>query len=102
MNDPSWQSKQREQLIVLSIKLEQLLTEVFVEPNNPIIQNIEISGCGLFKTLTHPQATELYEKFCRQGLYVRLCDENNALRFGIPDQEQYRKLENLLAQHRHS
>ena len=102
LNDPSWQSKQREQLIVLSIKLEQLLTEVFVEPNNPIIQNIEISGCGLFKTLVHPQATELYEKFCRQGLYVRLCDENNALRFGIPDQEQYRKLENLLAQHRHS
>jgi cobalamin biosynthetic protein CobC len=102
LNDHSWQSKQREQLMVLSIKLEQLLTEVFVEPNNSFIQNIEISGCGLFKTLVHPQATELYEKFCRQGLYVRLCDENNALRFGIPDQEQYKKLENLLAQHRHS
>ena len=102
LNDRSWQSEQREQLMALSIKLELLLKEIFVEPNNRVIQNIEISGCGLFKTLVHPQATELYGKFCRQGLYIRLCDENNALRFGIPDQEQYKNLEKLLAQHRHS
>jgi cobalamin biosynthetic protein CobC len=101
LNDHTWQSKQRERLITLSIKLEQLLTETFVDANNSVIQNIEISGCGLFKTLMHPQATELYEKFCHHGLYVRLCDENNALRFGIPDQEQYKSLEILLAQHRH-
>ena len=102
LNDHIWQSKQRKQLIELSIKLEQLLTETFVDANNSVLKNIEIRGCGLFKTLIHPQATELYEKFCHQGLYVRLCDENNALRFGIPDQEQYKSLEKLLSQHRHS
>jgi cobalamin biosynthetic protein CobC len=102
LNDHTWQSEQREQLIALSIKLEQLLTETFVEPNHSVNRNIKISGCGLFKTLVHPHATELYQKFCHQGLYVRLCDENNALRFGVPAQEQLTKLTELLAQHRHS
>jgi hypothetical protein len=53
-----------------------------------------IKGCGLFKIIVYPQATELYQKFCCQGLYVRLCDEKNALRFGIADQENTRYYQN--------
>ncbi|MFT6207741.1 MAG: cobalamin biosynthetic protein CobC [Colwellia sp.] len=98
-----WQVAQQQQLIALSIKLEALLAKTFLpnqhKSNDP---SITISGCGLFKTLVHPQATELYQKFCCQGLYVRLCDEKNALRFGIPDQEQYQILAKLLAEHSHS
>jgi cobalamin biosynthetic protein CobC len=101
LKDHTWQSAQRKTLIALSIKLEMLLTETFADSTNNCLKNIEVSGCGLFKTLVHPQATEIYQKFCHQGLYVRLCDENNALRFGIPDQKQYKTLEKLLVQHCH-
>jgi len=102
LNDLAWQSEQRKQLIELSKKLGEVLTETFLAPNNNDMINIKISGCGLFITLMHPQATELYHKFCNQGLYVRLCDENNALRFGVPNPKQYKILVNLLAQHCHS
>jgi cobalamin biosynthetic protein CobC len=103
LNDHAWQLAQRQKLTDLSIKLEQLLTKTFLHhPNKSDGPSITIKGCGLFKTIVYPQATELYQKLCHQGLYVRLCDENNALRFGIPDQAQYQRLERLLAEHCHS
>jgi cobalamin biosynthetic protein CobC len=82
---------QRQKLTDLSIKLEQLLTKTFVhQPSKSVSPSMTIKGCGLFKIIVYPQATELYQKFCCQGLYVRLCDEKNALRFGIADQENTR------------
>jgi len=102
LNDHAWQLAQRQKLSVLSIKLEQLLVKTFLgNSDKNTDQSNNIYGCGLFKTLVHPQASELYQSLCRQGLYVRLCDERHALRFGIPDQEQYSKLEKLLHQHTH-
>ncbi|NQZ89261.1 MAG: aminotransferase class I/II-fold pyridoxal phosphate-dependent enzyme [Colwellia sp.] len=103
LNNHQWQSRQQQTLITLSTQLEELLTTTFLKPfNKGEGIKISISGCGLFKTLIHPQATELFQSFCRQGLYVRLCDENNALRFGIPNPKQYKILAKLLAQHCHS
>ncbi|TWX48080.1 threonine-phosphate decarboxylase [Colwellia hornerae] len=103
LKDKVWQLAQQQQLIALSIKLEALLVKTFLHHHDKsAVPNITITGCGLFKTLVHPQATELYQKFCYQGLYVRLCDEKNALRFGIPDQEKYQILASLLAEHSHS
>ncbi|NQZ24023.1 MAG: threonine-phosphate decarboxylase [Colwellia sp.] len=103
LNNQQWQSRQQQTLITLSTQLEELLTATFLKPLSKDAEiKISISGCGLFKTLIHPQATELFQSFCRQGLYVRLCDEKNALRFGVPKQDQFAKLIKLLAQHRHS
>jgi len=102
LKNQKWQSAQQQTLIALSTQLEALLTATFLKPiNKGIEREISISGCGLFKTLIHPQAPNLFQSFCRQGLYVRLCDEKNALRFGIPKQEQLGKLAELLAQHSH-
>jgi len=102
LNNQQWQSTQQQRLIALSSQLEELLTATFLKPLHKDAKiNVSISGCGLFKTLIHPQATELFQSFCRQGLYVRLCDEKNALRFGIPNQEQFSILAKLLAQHSH-
>lgn len=102
LKNQQWQSAQRQALIALSTKLEELLTATFLKPIKKDVEGrISISGCGLFKTLIHPKASELFQSFCRQGLYVRLCDEKNALRFGVPKQEQLAKLTELLAQHSH-
>ncbi len=102
LNNTNWQSAQYQTLMTLSTQLEILLTATFLHPINKAIKGeVSISGCGLFKTLIHPQAAELFQSFCGQGLYVRLCDEKNALRFGVPKQEQFEKLAELLAQHRH-
>jgi cobalamin biosynthetic protein CobC len=103
LNDQGWQDNQHEALTVLSKKLEQLLSKTFLstQKRNSSV-DIRITGCELFKTITHPQASTLHDLLCRQGLYIRLCDEKNALRFGIPNQDQCIILEKLLAEHCHS
>ena len=102
LNNQKWQSRQQQTLITLSTQLEELLSTTFLKPfNKGEGLKVSISGCGLFKTLIHPHAIDLFQSFCRQGLYVRLCDEENALRFGVPKQEQFEKLTGLLTQHRH-
>jgi cobalamin biosynthetic protein CobC len=102
LSNKSWQLAHQDDLVRLSKQLEELLAETFLTSANKGDEGVvSISGCGLFKTLIHPQATELFQLFCRQGLYVRLCDEKNALRFGVPKQEQLATLTELLAQHRH-
>ncbi|EGU59901.1 cobalamin biosynthetic protein CobC [Vibrio nigripulchritudo ATCC 27043] len=43
------------------------------------------------------RAPELFERLAEQGVLVRLCDEKNALRFGLPLQEaQWQRLEKVL------
>jgi len=102
LKDQGWQDDQQQTLTSLSNKLEQLLAKTFLNtPKRDSSTDIKIHGCALFKTLTHPHASTLYDLLCRQGLYIRLCDENNALRFGIPNQKQYIVLERLLAEHCH-
>ncbi len=97
LKDIDWQLAQKQKLTELATRLEQLLVRYFIEPASKLVRSqITITGCDLFKTLIHPQAAELYILFCRQGLYVRLCDEKNALRFGIPSQKQSMVLEKQL------
>lgn len=102
LKDRNWQLKQQQALTKLAAKLELLLTETFIDcAKSNSLQKITVSGCDLFKTLIHPQATEIHQSLCQQGLYVRLCDEKNALRFGIPTHEQNIILASLLAKHCH-
>lgn len=82
LKDFSWQKSQRLKLKRQSESLENLLNRYFTKLN----------GTNLFKTVKTTQAVQLHELLCQQGILVRLCDEKDALRFGIPDQQQTNRL----------
>jgi len=83
----SWQQRQLNDLQDLAKRLEVLLQQHF---------NRSISGTALFKTVKLEQAPELFDRLCQRGIYVRLCDENDALRFGIPTKQQLNTLAKVL------
>ncbi|MGJ8680727.1 threonine-phosphate decarboxylase CobD [Paraglaciecola sp.] len=83
LTDTQWHQKQRHTLRTLSERLESVLVSHFQVP---------VTGTALFKTIQHINSPMLYEKLCQQGVYVRLCDEQNALRFGIPTEIQFPQL----------
>jgi len=85
--DTQWQQQQSLTLTSLSTTLEQLLITTFNSP---------VAGSALFKTVQLDNAPTIYELLCQQGVYVRLCDEKNALRFGIPDENRLSKLADIL------
>lgn len=87
--DKQWQQQQSLSLTTLSTALEQLLMATFDCP---------VTGSALFKTVQLANAPEIYALLCQQGVYVRLCDEQNALRFGIPDKSGLAKLASVLQQ----
>lgn len=87
--DRQWQQQQLLSLTALSATLELLLMTTFDCP---------VAGSALFKTIRLDNAPEVYILLCQQGVYVRLCDEQNALRFGIPDQNGLVKLAKVLQQ----
>ena len=85
--DTQWQQQQLLSLTALSATLERLLMTTFACP---------VAGSALFKTIRLDNAPAVYALLCQQGVYVRLCDEQNALRFGIPDQNGLVKLAKVL------
>ncbi|SQD80260.1 threonine-phosphate decarboxylase CobD [Moritella yayanosii] len=85
--DTQWQQQQLLSLTALSAALELLLMTTFDCP---------VAGSALFKSIRLDNAPAVYALLCQQGIYVRLCDEQNALRFGIPDQNGLAKLTKVL------
>ena len=49
----------------------------------------ESHGCWLFHTVKRPDAPELFDALCAQGVLVRLTDEQDALRFGLPKESEH-------------
>ena len=86
--DFAWQTKQREALKLLSKNLLEILAEFF-DP-------LEIMSTPLFVTIKCNQADRLYQHLCLDKIYIRLCDEENRLRFGIPKLEDSLRLKNSL------
>ncbi|WP_339725709.1 threonine-phosphate decarboxylase CobD [uncultured Paraglaciecola sp.] len=86
--DNTWQNKQRHLLAEHSGQLAKLLQQRFKQPP---------SGTMLFQTVKCQQAEVLFDKLCQQGIYVRLCDEKNALRFGIPTSSELIRLQLALS-----
>lgn len=86
--DKVWQIQQRQTLAGLSSALETLLVETF---------DVKVQGTTLFKTVKLNNAQQLFDQLCRQGVYVRLCDEKNALRFGVPTEQGLVVLAEVLA-----
>ena len=85
--DDKWQRHQMTRLEQISTDLTELLVKHFGET---------IQGTLLFKTVYLSDAEDIYIKLCELGVYVRLTDERDALRFGIPTQAQYLVLSKAL------
>lgn len=77
--DKTWQQQQRLRLLASSQRLQQVL-----QPYS----STAVAGTGLFQTLTLTQAATWHHLLCQQGIFTRLTDERDALRFGLPANEQ--------------
>lgn len=86
--DQAWQLQTAVDLRQNSQRLKQLLTASGLPPDG---------GCGLFQWLKTDAATALHAHLARQGVYTRLFDEPNSVRFGLPkDEAAWQRLENAL------
>ncbi|EDQ01665.1 threonine-phosphate decarboxylase CobD [Shewanella benthica] len=76
--DIQWQDMQRQRLQQMSACLVEILTHCF--------SSVEytLEGTLLFQTVYVENAIARYEELCRQGVLVRLTDEQDGLRFGLP------------------
>ena len=88
LSDLLWQQQQRVKLQAAAYALSQLLFEHY---------KVRPKGTYLFQTVYLPDAQEAYEQLCQQGVYVRLTDELDALRFGIPTYIQLEHLKQTFA-----
>ncbi|WP_085298867.1 threonine-phosphate decarboxylase CobD [Cognaticolwellia mytili] len=96
LNDNAWHNEQCEKLHTLRVQQEALLWQVFTDKLVSTIQ-----GCDLFLTLSFYQtgnAKKLYHLLCQQGVYCRLSDEQDTLRFGIAVEENLMRLEDACLQ----
>ena len=89
LRDSGWQAAMREQLIADGMRLKALLERSF---------NCNTTGTELFQTVLQADAPLIHRWLCKQAILTRLCDEQNALRFGIPANEaDWQRLEQVLA-----
>jgi cobalamin biosynthetic protein CobC len=94
--DSTWQQQMRQQLAQDSARLRTLLQYTFFNGKSCFTSNI--SGTELFQTVALTNAPLLHQQLCQQAVLTRLCDERDALRFGLPGSEiQWRQLEVALA-----
>ncbi|WOT06787.1 threonine-phosphate decarboxylase CobD [Shewanella youngdeokensis] len=92
--DIAWHALQTHRLEKSSQRLANLLS---------ILPGM-ITGTGLFQTVYLTVAKKWHIDYCQHGILTRLTDEQDALRFGIPEtEEQWMRLEQvtlLLVKHR--
>jgi cobalamin biosynthetic protein CobC len=96
LQDTRWQATQRLTLHQRRMAQEQMFKQVF-----PRAMLRDSNGCDLFLTLSfHQQETakKLYQLLCQQGVYCRLSDEQDTLRFGICSEEDFERLEHACDQ----
>ncbi len=91
--DRDWQQQQCARLQQASTRLGALLACLLPE-------DTALAGTDLFQTARFKAAVlapRYYEALAAQGILVRLLDEGDGLRFGLPaDAAQYRRLERAL------
>jgi len=91
--DKTWQEKMRVQLAENSHKLATLLTKYHLTP---------MSGTALFQFVPTKNALALQQHLAQQGIWVRLFSDTpglsarSALRFGLPPEDSWTKLEAAL------
>lgn len=87
LQDHHWQQQQRRVLHTRSRALALLLQNSFSQ---------QPAGTALFQTVTSGKAPQVFHALCQHAIYVRLTDEQNALRFGIPDEQGLARLRQAL------
>ncbi|GLS91379.1 threonine-phosphate decarboxylase [Psychromonas marina] len=90
LNDTQWQQTQIIRLQQQSHSQYQILKQYF--------PHCRIETNALFNTVYSTDAASIHRRLCQQAIYVRLTDENDALRFGIADQLQLERLQYLLSE----
>jgi cobalamin biosynthesis protein CobC len=85
--DRHWQQSTRLKLLAASDRLQQLLTQYGLSPN---------AGTALFQYIAHPQALEIQKQLAQQAVWIRLFKQPSALRFGLPTDNDWDKLEHAL------
>tara|TARA_R110000744_G_scaffold380250_1_gene500420 strand:+ start:11832 stop:12911 length:1080 start_codon:yes stop_codon:yes gene_type:complete len=94
--DISWQIEQKSRLKTLRKAQEKMLNEVF---SQALV--LDIKGCDLFLTLRFHQvehAKKIHHSLCQQGVYCRLADEKDTIRFGITVMGNFKRLESACRQ----
>jgi len=89
--DTDWQQQQQALLSELTQQTKALLAKHFQQTS---------VGTNLFQTVKLDNAPAIYEQLCQQGVYVRLCDEQDALRFGISDEVGLARLAKVFFNHK--
>ncbi len=89
LSDISWQQNARIKLADYAMRMVELLRGAM--QNSAII-----SATPLFVTVRIQQAEALFMALCQHKVYVRLCDEKDALRFGLTDDESLKRLSKVL------
>lgn len=87
LGDRSWQQATRMQLAVQSAKLAQLLTQNGLTPSG---------GTDLFQYVQHPAAQQLHQALANHGIWTRYFADPQALRFGLPAEADWPRLEAAL------
>ncbi|MBD1556156.1 threonine-phosphate decarboxylase [Vibrio sp. S9_S30] len=87
LSDHQWQQQNREKLLKDGEKMRTLLRAFFCE----------VEGQTLFHTVACEEAEKRHTQLAQRGILVRLCDEGDALRIGLPYGEaQWCRLEEAL------
>lgn len=96
LSDTLWQHKARKELHIRSKRLQQLLNQYI--NTGPQVKPFPIRGTELFQTLFIENANHWHIKLSEKGVLTRLLDNKQGLRFGLPKDDQWEKLESILMQ----
>jgi len=92
LSDTAWIASNKILLQKAAIRLEDLLIK-YILAGYP---QRTLTGTVLFKTIFMADAELLFEQLAEQGVLVRLLDNKQGLRFGLPgDEQQWQRLEKV-------
>ncbi|QIZ76306.1 threonine-phosphate decarboxylase CobD [Ferrimonas lipolytica] len=81
LQDTPWQLTQRQRLAAATVRLQALLQPL-------LCHGASLAGTDLFQTLYSNKAVQWHEQLCADGVFTRLTDEQDGIRFGLVDDEQ--------------
>lgn len=89
LQDAAWQGETRIRLRAARLRLESLFRQSELEV---------VGGTDLFVLVDTPQAIAVHESLARQGIWTRIfADQPGRIRFGLPDEIGFTRLEKALA-----
>lgn len=87
--DTDWQQQTKQRLAISSDKLSQLIN---------VHSGLMVNATALFVTLYHPQAERLFTMFAEKALLVRLLDNKQGIRLGLPEDNQWQQVSQIVQQ----